>query len=158
MTRLIAFVLLIVSVSILPAQSVKQFIWKRGADGKAIPYLQDGININLDSAGVYSKSVVDSLIEAATPDTITCITKNSSGTDSTKTNVRWATAAYHKFKIASSGTVITYYIDDVLVATHTTYIDTTPLRFAISHVYNGSGSSEQIYLDYWYLKITGLSR
>lgn len=61
--------LLIVLISPLLSAQVKQFIWKVGADGKAIPYYQNGKNINLDSAGVYSKSQVDSLIDSNTPDT-----------------------------------------------------------------------------------------
>jgi len=50
---------------------VKQFYWKQDASGKAVPYVANGKNINLDSAQVYSKHLIDSMFVVNTPDTVT---------------------------------------------------------------------------------------
>lgn len=62
MNRLIVYTLIALTMfcAVLSAQ-VKQFYWKVGADGKAIPY-KPGYNINLDSAGVYSRDSIDALL------------------------------------------------------------------------------------------------
>ena len=49
---------------------VKQFYWKQDATGKAVPYLANGKNLNLDSVGVYSKHQMDSALAINRVDTL----------------------------------------------------------------------------------------
>lgn len=91
-----------------------------------------------------------------------CITKNSSGADTTTSSVAMTTDVFHTARIATNatGTAVLFYIDDVLVATHSTYLTTAGLRFYLGHSYGLSAgqTSDQLFMDYFYLKITGLSR
>lgn len=67
--------LLIILISPFVSAQVKQFIWKEDENRMAVPYLGNGKNLNLDSVGVYSKAVIDSIVNAITPDTSIISTK-----------------------------------------------------------------------------------
>ena len=62
--------LCLILFSFTASAQVYQFYWKKDAAGKAIPYVP-GINLNLDSAKVYSKDTVDAKIARQVPDTLT---------------------------------------------------------------------------------------
>lgn len=92
--------------------SVKQFIWKVGTDGKAIPYYQNGKNINLDSAGIYSKHQIDSIMSSL--DTTDYITTHYHVDSIANTRIRYSDTL-------RTGKVPTYtYTDSMYVAWHDT--------------------------------------
>jgi hypothetical protein len=90
-----------------------------------------------------------------------CVTKDAAGTTSTDSGVAMPDNAFITLGITSNATgdSISFYVNDVLKATHTTNIFTDSLRFGICNNYSGSnGVTGQTTIDYWYLYIPGLNR
>ncbi|MEK7169520.1 MAG: hypothetical protein AAB700_01620, partial [Patescibacteria group bacterium] len=85
------------------------------------------------------------------------VTREASIETATDTGIAQLTS-FQIFKIVtnSAGTSVGFYINNVLKATHTTNIPTTSLY---PHLQIGSsGTAVVMHIDYFYLKITGLSR
>ncbi|MEK7165652.1 MAG: hypothetical protein AAB874_02495, partial [Patescibacteria group bacterium] len=86
------------------------------------------------------------------------VTRASDVETATDTGIPQATT-YKAFKILSNSgaTNFTFYIDGVLKATHTTNLPTV-LVYPVFQVHTNSTTDFNIDIDYFYLKVTGLSR
>ena len=86
------------------------------------------------------------------------VTRKATTETATDTGVTQATS-FKTFKIVtnSDGTSITFYIDGVSKATHTTNIPTASVMPSIQIVTNDT-TERYVAVDYYYLKVTGLTR
>lgn len=95
--------------------------------------------------------------EKGAADTIwQCITRASSSQTKTASAVTIDTN-FHTFSIQRSGASIFFYIDYVLVATHTATIPTVFLA-PMAQILNSANASKTLDVDYFELQLTGLVR
>ena len=80
-----------------------------------------------------------------------------SSTTSTNTSVTVNAGQWYKLRIHRSGSAIYYYVDDSLVATHTTNLPTGQFQPLLT-VYTGNSVSRSVDIDYFSLRIPSLTR
>lgn len=112
--------------------------------------LQDGQINNDPASGIYFRAVGTGNWYA--------VTRAINIETSTNCGIAQSTS-YKQFKITSNstGTSISFYIDGVLVATHTTNIPTDQL-FPQYQIESTTLNNYGLDVDYFYLKVTGLTR
>ena len=89
------------------------------------------------------------VVEGAAALLIVCVTESATAETTTTTGVSIADATYNKLRFEVNGvTDVKFYIDDVLVATHTANIPTGAL--APSFEAGGTATAAMVYLDYIY--------
>jgi hypothetical protein len=87
---------------------------------------------------------------------INCVTRAASTSTTTSSGIAPSTSGWQKLKIYATTTSVTFYINDVVVATHTTNIPSTTNNGERFHATNNtswiSGTSRfTLYIDYMYL-------
>lgn len=85
-----------------------------------------------------------------------CVTRNSPNQERNDSGVAVA-VAYTTFRIVSTSTQVQFYINDALVCTNTTYLPPTYINPGLL-ITNSAAAAKTVTVDYFELKIGGLTR